>query len=307
MKFLTFYHTTEEEIKEGVEYFNTLFNDMVTDAENALDKSETNPRKVVNILRLPDAEFQSRYEGKEFFDSLKAADNIIDLFGELNDYWDHFNYYLLDQLIGKRAIEKIVASCFKGVCIDLQNRMKRYVVEMEAFRRRTAVEIYHRVIPQPKRVVPTDFVEVVKECKSSDMKTLHDVEMFRREFAHKCKLYEWLVFLKYIDIGSVLITLWIPKSVHLQPELEVFIGEDDDEGSSVDPFHFSGESQVNKEHVYMYTRIIFESIFTLQTHPLPPVLEELPPDIELPVQGEPPTGVYILHSHMECAWHSPGR
>ena len=253
------YHTTEEEIKEGVDNFNSLFNDMVTDTENALDKSKTDPRKVVNILRLPNAEFQSRYEGKEFFDSLKAAADVVDLFGELNDYWDHFNYYLLEQLIGKRAIEKIVANHFKEVCVNLQNRMKRYAVEMEAFRRRTAVEIYHRVIPQPKRAVPNDFVEVVKECKSSDMKTLHDVEMFRREFAHKCKLYEWLVFLKYINKGSVLITLWIPKSVSLLPELDVYTGEDDDEGSSVDPSYYSGESQVRKRTLYM----ILESFLSL--------------------------------------------
>ena len=283
--------------------FNSHFNDMVTDTQNALDKSRADPRKVVNILRLPNAEFQSRYEGKEFFDSLKAAADVIDLFGELNDHWDHFNYYLLEQLIGKRAIEKIVAICFKELCTDLQNRMKRYTVEMQAFRRRTSVEIYYKVIPQPRREVPNNFVEVVKECKSSDMKTLHDVEKFRREFAHKCKLYEWLVFLKYIGMGSVLITLWIPKSVSLPPELEMFIGEDDNEGSSVDPTPFNGDSQVNKRTCAGIWNQ-FEPIFscTLQTQLRPPEVEELPPDSELPVQGEPPEGLYTSACRVWCMW-----
>jgi hypothetical protein len=75
------------------------------------------------------------------------------------------------------------------------------------------------------------------------------------------------VFLKNISMGSVLITLWIPKSVSLPPELEMFIGEDDNEGSSVDPTPFNGDSQ---------------------TQLRPPEVEELPPDSELPVQGEPP-------------------
>ena len=223
---------------------------MVFDTKTALQKSKVEPREVVTLLQLPDAEFQSCCEDDDFFDWLNAAADVVDLFYKLNRHaWDHFNYYLLEQLIGEGAIENIVASHFKEMCINLQNRMKRYAVEMEAFRKCTTVEIYHKVIPQPKQEVPDEFVKVVKKCKSSDMKTLHDVEMFRREFAYMYKLRKCLVFLKYIDIGSVLITLWIPKSLHPSPELEVFIGEDDDEDSSVDPSYFSAESQVSKAHV----------------------------------------------------------
>ena len=132
------------------------------------------------------------------------------------------------------------------MCINLQKRMKDYAVEMEAFRRRTSVEIYHKVILQPKRPVPPEFVEVVKEHKLSNMKTLHDVEMFRREFAYEHKLRNCLVFLKYINKGSVLITLWVPRSVGLPLELQVFTGED---VFFVDPSYFRGGSQVSKEHI----------------------------------------------------------
>ena len=247
------YANTEKEVKDGVHDFRTCFAHMVVDTKTALQKSKVDPREVVTLLALPDAEFQSCYEEKdEFFDWLNAAADVVDLFQKLNRYgWDHFNYYLLEQLIGEGAIENIVASHFKETCTNLQNRMKHYAVEMEAFRKLTTVEIYHKVIPQPKQKVPPEFVEVVKECKSSDMKTLHDVEMFRREFAYTYKLRKCLVFLKYINKGSVLITLWIPKSVSMPPELEVFIGEDDDEDSSVDPTYFSEESQVSKD-MYSY-------------------------------------------------------
>ena len=229
-------------VKERVDDFNICFKRMVRDTQKALHKSKAHPKEIVSVLLLADAEFQNRYEKSGFFDSLLVAADVLDLFIELNKHWDHFNYYLLQQLIAEPGIDELVADNFKATSHDLKSRMKRYAGEMAHFRRHTAVEIYCKAVIQPKQEVPEGFKQLIEE---RDLKTLQDVEEFRREVAYQYKLFECLVFWKNIVLGSVIITLWIPIDAKLVSVLpEVFSGEDDNEGSPVDPLPRSGDTQV---------------------------------------------------------------
>lgn len=233
----------EVEVKEKAGYLNTCFCEMVTDTQDALDESKVDPRKVVNILRLKDAQFTPT--PPKLFNALKAAADILDLFAELDDYWDHFNYYLLERLIMGSRTEKLFASGLKEVYHDLKKRMKQYLGEIEHFRTHTSIKVYCNAITQPKQDVPKDFFEEIKECKSN-LKTLQHVEEFRLEIARDYKLCECLVFCKNLKIGSIIITLWIPIHAELPIEVEMSVISDE-EGSSVDPFQYSDESQVNKK------------------------------------------------------------
>ena len=213
------------------------------DTQDALDASGANPRRIVSIIRKHDAQFS--YVPREFFDSLNAAADVLDLFDKLDDYWDHFNYHLLERLILLPSTKRLFADNVKNIYDELRDRMNMYIEEMEYFRKHTAVDVYCNAVihPEPKSV-PADFEERIEKC---DFKTLQDVEEFRQRVAYEYKLREFLVFLKKIEKGSVIITLWIPKcakSFVVQPEVqtEVLVKGDDSikiiDGVQVDVYIF---------------------------------------------------------------------
>lgn len=179
---------------------------MVMLTQDALHASKADPRIIVNFIRLPDADFN--YTPNELWDSLTMAADVIDLFSVLNKYWDHFNYHLFEKLIKAPGIERLFSSLLKTLCDVLRKGMRHYIVEMEHFRKYTAVEVYCRAVVQRKVDVPEGFKEL--KCDLSNVITLHDIEMFRQEKAYEYRMSECLVFWKNIMLSSIIITLWIP-------------------------------------------------------------------------------------------------
>ena len=212
-------------MKVGAQYLNVSFNEMVTDTQDALDDSGANPRKIVNILLQHDAQFS--YVPSEFFDSLNTAADILDLFAKLAVYWDHFNYYLLEKLILLPSTKRLFAENLKKVYDDLRQRITVYGEQMEYFRKHTSIEVYCKAIRhRAPKDVPANFKELIKEC---NLNTLQEVEEFRQEKAYEYRLCKFLVLWKEIKIGSVIITLWIPKGAKpfvLPSKVEVFCGDD---------------------------------------------------------------------------------
>ena len=206
----------EGEVIERAEYLNICFREMVTDTQDALHESKADPRRIINILQLPDSKFT--YTPREFFDSLTAAADVIGLFFKLGKYWDHFNYYLLEKFIMASGVETLFGGNSR-ICYGLKDRMKQYVEEIKHFRRHTTIKVYCKAITQPDcKRLPKGFRKLVKKSKSN-LKTLQDVELFRQEVAREYKLFECLVFLKKLKIGSIIITLWIPICVELEDVL----------------------------------------------------------------------------------------
>ena len=235
----------ENDVEVKLADFSFRFNGMVVDTEGALEDSKTPPKKVIYMLLLPDAKFKNRYEHKGFLDTLNAAADILDLFAILNKYWDHFNYHLLEHFLAAPRIEKLFVN--EDTCHKLKRCMKQYVEEMVNFRKRTALDVYYKAAEQPIVDVPDGFQKLVKTFESSEMKTLQHVEEFRQRVAYEYKLHQCLVFLESIELGSVVITLWVPQSVVLVDplsEVGVFKDDGDNEGTSVDPFPLETESQV---------------------------------------------------------------
>ena len=216
---------------------NIVFNEMVVDTQDALHDSGANPRRIVNIIRRTDAQFGN--VPRKFFDSLNAAADVLDLFAKLDNYWDHFNYHLLERLILLPSTKRLFAEHLKNIYDELRDRMNVYIKEMEYFRKHTAVDVYFNAVihPEPKSV-PADFEERIGKC---DFKTLQDVEEFRQRVAYEYNLRDFLVFLKKIQKASVIITLpKCAKSFVVQPELQTEVVDDDSikiiDGVQVDIF-----------------------------------------------------------------------
>ena len=180
---------------------------MSHDILDELEKSETNPSKVVFFLTMPDAYHKTSKEHMMFLDTLNAATNMLDLFITLNKYWDHFNYHLLKKLITAPRIDTHMNT---NECQRLQAAMKKYIEEMDAFRRQTHIDVCCKIFVNHEEKVLEGFTEVVTEHKLTEMKTLQDIEDYRQRLAQQYNLQECLVFMKNVRPGSVVITWWIP-------------------------------------------------------------------------------------------------
>ena len=207
---------------------------MVGKTQKALEDSNADPRKVVNVIHRHDAHFS--YVPGGFFRSLREAKDVTDLFFELDEYWDPFNYFLLERLFLRPATRDLFAGHFKHVYDNLRECMVNYKKDIEYFRKHTDVTVYCSCVLKGKRSseVPSTFRELVEK---KDFKTLEDVEIFRQELAAQYKLVDFLVFLKKIEKGSVILTFWIPKCATVSGlELDVSeSGGGNNGGSSVDP------------------------------------------------------------------------
>lgn len=234
--------SVEPEVRERARDLNNRFIGMVGEMQRALQESD--PGSLVSILRLPDFEFT--YMPCKIIKSLEAAANSKIFFSQLSKFWDHFNYYPLEKLING-------SNC----CHDLKERMKCYVREMDHFRRHTDIKVYCKAVPQPEKKVPKGFRE--EKWKKEGLRTLHDVEVFRRKIAWKLRLRECLVFCKNIGLGSVIITLWIPLCEEnssegvVADEVVEDSDSDDNEEFSVAPRPYSLISSVSSvvtKHVF---------------------------------------------------------
>ncbi|CAI8035374.1 Ankyrin-3 [Geodia barretti] len=251
------------------------FNYMVGETQKALEDSNADPRKVVNVIHRHDAHFS--YVPGGFFRSLREAKDVTDLFFELDEYWDPFNYFLLERLL-RPATRDLFASHLMHVYDTLRECMDKYKKEMEYFRKHTDVTVYCSCVLKGRRSseVPSTYKELVVK---KDFKTLEDVEIFRQELAAQYKLVDFLVFLKKIEKGSVILTFWIPKCATVSG-LELDLSESgggNNGGSSVDPIIIRDGVQVE-----------WSPQSDEPPTPREPLKEE-PPTPREPLKEEPPT------------------
>jgi ankyrin repeat protein len=233
-----------EEVKEGVSYFCASFREMVWEAQNALRHCEV--QEIINIIKLPDPTFSG--PEPEFFDQFRVAANILDLFGRFGNFWDHFNYNILERLLSP-PIGRLCSDY--RVYDQIRHRMKQYVVDMEKFRRHTSVDDYCKVAKPQKKEVPYGFKELIRDA---DLKTLQDVEDFRSTVAREYKLHDCVVFWKNLRLGSVIITLWIPNHAEYAaiPDAHHISKDPSEMGSSI----YTVQNVASKAVKFVYKTLI---------------------------------------------------
>ena len=197
--------------------FSTRFNEMAHDTLCALEERNVAPKRVTFFIKMPDPYYRTRIEHQPFLDTLNAAADLLDLFNRLSEYWDHFNYHLLERLIMAPRIETHID---KSKCSLLQTNMNEYVQEMEDFRKHTTIGVYCEVCAMQEMEVPRGFMKKVTKHNWSEMNTLQDVEDFRCRVALEHHLHNCLVFFKRILFGSVKIIWWIPIETSMGSQLQ---------------------------------------------------------------------------------------
>ena len=132
-------------------------------------------------------------EHKKFLEDkhkvLRKSEDHLELFGQLNFYWNYLSFDLLDELIDE-LIEK--NSEFK----ETKKEMEKYKEEMKRFRESTTLVLFCRVernmltITHVEAVPPPGFQKMVTEHQWPETVTLKDVEEFRKSFLHRFQLPE---------------------------------------------------------------------------------------------------------------------
>ena len=133
-------------------------------------------------------------------DLYHAADHSV-LFGTLSFYWNYLSYQLLDYLIVKFSLEEV-----KG-------QMETYRHDLQQFRRQIPLKLFCQSQKRRRVDPPPGFRKVVVEHHWPDIVTLEVVESFRQEFACHYSLRECAMMLVYLEIGSFLITWFVPESI----------------------------------------------------------------------------------------------
>ena len=217
--------------KRDLKSFSTQFTKISVSASGALENFNVRPTRIIRILKRSDPFMITRTEHKSFLSSLDKDRDIDSLFISLDEYWDLFNYHLLEKIVNAPDMEGIIHDEEEwGKWQKLQRKMNQYVEDLKKFRIRTTLGVYYEVVDKRETNIPAGFKELVTEHMWTKENTLEDVEQFRYKMADKYQLSHILLLFKSIAFASVLITWWIPAALVDLPRLpggKMFDGDDE--------------------------------------------------------------------------------
>ena len=189
-------------------------------------------------------------EHKKFLEDkhkvLRKSEDHLELFGELNLYWNYLSFDLLDELIDE-LIEK--NSEFK----EIKKEMEEHKEEMKRFRKSTTLVLFCQAInPHVGAVLPPGFQKMVTEHQWPETVTLKDVEEFRKSFLLELQLPKCALMVYKIRRKCFEVTWFVALPAQLLVE--------------------SGEMiKVFIEFKVVSVKIDGECVYQAQTQPLQPV------------------------------------
>ena len=139
---------------------------------------------------------------KENMKTLSKHDDLVELFKDLNLYWNYLSPGLLEHLAKK--------FCLSDIKIEVQ----LYKATLEVFRAKTSLKFFCLI--EVKYIGPTEeFCNLVANFKAQISKemTLKDVEDFRRRYADHYSLYDFTLRLNSILPGSFIVSFSVPESI----------------------------------------------------------------------------------------------
>ena len=194
-------------IADEVKKFESRFFDLVFRLRNEMIQNRTPVIKVRDSITLLPIIIRSEHYQfvKDCSADIRKAEDIEDLFQHLNLYWTYLEYSLLEHIIVAHS-----SSLSKGLKVD----MKRYKVDIEAFKRCTTVEQLLKVgLGIIRREPPPGFARIVSKWKRKASEyTLEELEGIRQSICFAFNLPTFILMLESMDEGSLCIKWHIPSS-----------------------------------------------------------------------------------------------
>ena len=190
-------------VQAKVRRFEKRFNDIKKETRYTLQSRHVSIKAMADaLLSLPADDMD---EHKVFLESRIAyiynATDHSELFGILSCYWNYLSYHLLEYLITEFSLEEV-----KG-------QMEVYKRDLQQFRMQIPLKMFCKSQKRRRVDPPPGFRKVVVEHHWPDTVTLEVVESFRQEFACHYSLRECAMMLVYLEIGSFIITWFVPESI----------------------------------------------------------------------------------------------
>ena len=187
------------------------FEELVTKSQKTVNDTHVTVREVcskVTLLPLSLKESHSNFI-KENIPVFTSAKSIDELFYHFNLYWDYLNYTLLQHIVEMYGDEET-----KGM-------MQEYVADVTAFRKETLLYVFWKVCPPKYMGTPSGLKALLSTHKQfAPHSTLEEVEKFRCEFAENYSLPKFVLILRQIEKGSVIITWFLPAMFKLHERVK---------------------------------------------------------------------------------------
>ena len=187
-----------DKIKQQIDHFKSMFNELKRDLRDGLTKKEIHVRQVVNALA--DLTADDVDEHKQFLDSHLSvyyqANDHAELIGQLSFHMNYLSYHLLDYLGNEFDL------------VEVKGKMTIYKSDLQQFRKKTPLALFCRA----QRRFHSSFKKAVMHFEWTNS-TLEDVVQFQQEYAAHYKLRECAMMISEIRSGSYIITWFIPESV----------------------------------------------------------------------------------------------
>ena len=190
-------------VQDRIREFEKRFRDVKVATKESLKKRNVAIEKIADALTsLPadDMEEHKVFLKNNISDLYQATDHS-ELFGTMSFYWTYLSFQLLDYLIADFALEEV-----KG-------QMEAYKRDLQHFRMQIPLKMFCQSQKRRRVDPPPGFRKVVVEHHWPDTVTLEVVESFRQEFACHYRLRDCAMMLIYLEIGSFVITWFVPESI----------------------------------------------------------------------------------------------
>ena len=198
------YRFTLAELEAKIDELEGKFDELRTNTLHALQGKRVIVSDVVYQLTTLKAREISEHKVflKENLKMLKKHDDLVELFEDLNFYWNYLSPGLLEHLAKK--------FCLSSITMEI----KSYKGALNNFRAKMSLKLFCLI--EVKYIAPTEeFCNLVVNFKvhlSRDT-TLQDVEDFRRRYASHYSLYDFTLRLNSILPGSFIVSFLVPQSI----------------------------------------------------------------------------------------------
>lgn len=164
---------------------------------------------------------------KENLPTISKAENIDEIFMQLNLYWNFIDYSLLEHIISR--------FCSDG----LKKEMAQYISDLEAFRKATTIS--QMIRSWPGRIDPPPHFSRVtcKLNRDASTYTLQELDQLRVSFCHEFSLSDSIMMLHSFIEGSVVVVWVMPTGSVSDLRMELL------KQGSVNPLFFEDNAVVS--------------------------------------------------------------
>ena len=164
-------------------------------------------------VRLTSFDVEGQKQHMEFVQKIvDEKDTVLDIWIQLNSYWNFLNYHLLQHVLVK----------FKNA--ELQSRMDKYMEQIQKFSRKTLLCDFVKSWPVCGDTPPVNHLRkfVVKSKKDWNTCTLEELDRLKGNLTRRLFLPKFAMILEDVSEGCVSVTYSVPASLvaHLQAEIK---------------------------------------------------------------------------------------